>query len=266
MAADRRSILARTVRLLLYLAWPCDTQTIMQLHWKCSLKVECSSWGSRVENTIVHLLLDCSSTWNTIVPHQFQIGTKIDPGTYHNHKGNNWGHTPFDYKHHGLAFHWWGGEILGAFISYGNVRELDWFEKEFNSPQLPFAACPVKHLSDFSQQSGSVATEKGLEVLNYFNRREMEEKDGTLWKVDFKHAYSNHVRILERTYSYNCHLSWPMIPVHFPTFLGSHFTPLAYIWAHMHFRLLMTRSYLSFIGSYQSFNKTIAMNRFIQTW
>lgn len=158
----------------------------MQLHWKCSLKVERSSWGPRVENMIVHLLLDCSSTWNTIVLHQFQRGTKIDPGTYHNHKGSNWSHTPFDYKHHGLAFHWWGGEILGGFISYVNVRVLDWFEEEFNSPQLPFAACPVKHLSDFSQQSGSVATEKGkgkrgkgVEV-SYFHRREMEEIYRTL--------------------------------------------------------------------------------------
>lgn len=158
----------------------------MQLHWKCSLKVERSSWGPRVENMIVHLLLDCSSTWNTIVLHQFQRGTKIDPGTYHNHKGSNWSHTPFDYKHHGLAFHWWVGEILGGFISYVNVRVLDWFEEEFNSPQLPFAACPVKHLSDFSQQSGSVATEKGkgkggkgVEV-SYFHRREMEEIYRTL--------------------------------------------------------------------------------------
>lgn len=128
----------------------------MQLHWKCSVKVERSSWGLRVENMIVHLLLDCSSTWNTIVLHQFQSGIKIDPGTYHNHKGSHWGHTPFDYKHH-----WWGGEILGRFISYVNVRVLDWFKEEFNSPQLPFAACPVKLLSDFSEQSGSVATEKG---------------------------------------------------------------------------------------------------------
>lgn len=191
----------------------------MQLHWKCSPKVECSSWGPRVENMIVHLLLDCSSMWNTIVPHQIQIGTKIDPAPYHNHKGSNWGHTHFDYKHHGLPFIDREGRFLEC------LTDLNRNLTVHSSHLLP-AQSNTSLISHSSRGLLPRKREKGVEV-SYFNRREMEEIHRILWEADLKPAYSNHVHILKHRlgvqswlprsliadmHSYNFHLNRPMSP------------------------------------------------------